>query len=229
MTVDVHGNPLFSMGFGHMYQELHHTKHHQRRKASTKNIPEQDPKAKGKPHTACGSPLPCSAISDSRTTVSASREQQTGILAMAHCRGHTNPGLFQDKTTGAARHGSDFTNPKSLKSQLLFTRAQSCTGSCRQPQSLSPPQECSPTPSPVPYHSSGWLSSAPRRKIISAAHEHELSLSTMMRMHFWEILKRRGREIHGDGRTEMDWHTQPQLSGIKMKLHPCGFPRKRLL
>lgn len=33
----------------------------------------------------------------------------------------------------------------------------------------------------------------------------------------------------GNGRTEMNWHTQPQLSCIKMKLHPCGFPGKRLL
>lgn len=50
-----------------------------------------------------------------------SREQQTGISVMAHCRGHTNLDLFQDKTTAAARQGSDFTNPQSLMSQLLFT------------------------------------------------------------------------------------------------------------
>lgn len=55
-----------------------------------------------------------------------------------------------------------------------FLRAQSCTESCQQPQSLSPSQECSPSSSPVSYHSSGQLSSAPRRKIIPAAHAHEL-------------------------------------------------------
>lgn len=65
---------------------------------------------------------PCHAVPSQAPEgqLPASRERQTDISVMALCRGHTNPGLFQDKTTEAARHGSDFTNPQSLMSQLLF-------------------------------------------------------------------------------------------------------------
>lgn len=49
MTVDVHGNPLSSMGFGYMYHELHHTKHHQRRSAP--QYSQTRPKATGQ--TSC--------------------------------------------------------------------------------------------------------------------------------------------------------------------------------
>lgn len=49
MTVDVHGNPLPSMGFGYMYHELHHPKHHQRRSAP--RYSQTRPKATGQ--TSC--------------------------------------------------------------------------------------------------------------------------------------------------------------------------------
>lgn len=81
-------------------------------------------------------------------------------------------------------------------------------------------------------------------EIIPAAHAHKISLSIDIytltltyteRNHPVATLsqntgkRRDGENPMGNGGVEMDWHTQPQLSYIKMRLHSGELPGKRLL
>lgn len=85
------------------------------------DIPKQDPKPQGKPHAACGSSLPCSAISDSRRIVpilqgTADRHFSHATLKRAYKPKFVSGQIHRN---GEAWH--DFTNPQSLMSELLFT------------------------------------------------------------------------------------------------------------
>lgn len=155
MIVDVHGNSLPSMGFGHMYHELHHTKHDQRRKASTKNSPKQDPKPKGKAHAACGSSLPCSAISDSRPMVpslqgTADRNFSHGTLQRAYKPGFV-PGQNHSSSEARQRfHKSTVTHVTAS----LYSEPKAAQGAVSSHSPSSHPRNALPPP-PVPIHSSG--------------------------------------------------------------------------
>lgn len=135
------------------------------------------PKTTGASHTLLVAD-PYHAVLSQTANLPASRERQTNILVMAHCRGHTKPVLFQDKTTETMKHGSGFTNLQSLMSQFCITPGLVLHGEL--------PEATIPLPTPgMPSRplscalSRSWrvtqLSSL--MEIIPAAQVHKISLS----------------------------------------------------
>lgn len=182
------------------------------------------PETTGASHTLLVA-YPCCAVLSQTANLPALREVQTNASVTARCGGHTEPVLFQDKTTETMRHASGFTNPHVTHVAVShYARPWAAWGAARSHGASPHTRNALPPPLLYPI---AWLKgdsahlpdgkhpSCSRTWSLSAhrdAHTLMLSGITQWTSHRTLWKKKEEEKAVGNGGAELDWHTQPQLS-----------------